>query len=207
MKKTKEDFEVYVAENTFSSAISYLANNLSQKCSLDFDEAKQEMLIEAWKSYKSYDPNISKFVTYSVRRMKKRSITLLHSLNKRQSPLHIDEAIEAKMVNSPSAEDEFFKEEDFKISRSRLDEIQFLLKQASNKIGGAYTSVYELFVMLRNETKIDIHGRLAPVTLTDACNVLELNRGWMSRCWKEKVVILATVSGKNSIVKQIKKNK
>ena len=207
MKKTKEDFEVYVAENTFNSAISYLANRLSEKCSIDFDEAKQEMLIEAWKSYKSYDPNVSKFVTYSVGRMKKRSLTILHSLNKRQSPLHLDATIEAKMEKTPSVEDDFFKKEDLRTAKSRLDEIQFLLKQASDKVGGSYVSVYELFVMFRNEMRVDIHGRLARLTLTDACNRLGLDRSGMSRCWKEKVVILATVSGRTSIVKQIKKNK
>lgn len=204
-KIKKKQFDEYLQE--IEPSINFLASRLCRKCAIEFEEAKQEMTIAAWKAYQSYDPSISKFSTYSVNRMHKRELTLLHKELRRQAPLHIDDELQFEVdqkYQQESAEDEFIRYEDERSTREKLDEIQYLLKRAVLTIGGRYKKAYDMFVLRRNEM-IEKKGKYVPLEQGDACEVLGINTGEGSDLWSKRVKILATAQGKASIVEKIKK--
>lgn len=299
--KIKKDFSEYAAE--ISPSVNYLASTLSSKCSIEFDDAKQEMLFSAWKAYRSYDPSISKFVTYAVKRMKRRSITILSKFNKKyvlvkrqmligwlerelvsaqesysnssrksqdmikeitlgalkrirsdlkvttmrnalrfqveymttearqhlgsvverfarnaveriekicvsKDSLYVDEVVERvieEIQHEPSAEECFFEQFEKLLCQDRANRIQFLLKEAAEKLGGVMRQrAYELFVLLRNEVKLDRKNRMVPVERADAMRIMEKSNSYGNRLWKDHIEPLGTKEGRSRIVQQIK---
>ena len=51
----KENFESYLS--TVSGALYCIGQEISSKRTIEFDDARQELLISVWKAYQKFDPN------------------------------------------------------------------------------------------------------------------------------------------------------
>ncbi len=123
--KNKLPFDHYVAEA--KTSLDVWARYIHQKTGnkVPFEDARQEMLISAWKSYQSYDPSVYKFTTYAVHRMMNTAKTILDNFYKR--PDALDLSIDVHM-NSCEDDDEISYIDN--IADDRPNPLESLIQQA-----------------------------------------------------------------------------
>ena len=88
----KRSFNAYVAEASVSNSLNWLAVRGGKNSTMDVEDAKQELLMSCFRSYKSYDPNKGKFNTYSINLMNHRAKTLIDSNQSRYRLFNSEEA-------------------------------------------------------------------------------------------------------------------
>ena len=130
----KKALEEYLAE--IDKTLGYFAKEASRKTGLDIDDARQEMLIQAWKAYETYDPNIAKFTTYAGWRMKQRIKSLIKKSFLHSTPLLIQDMANANLQDpTASATVELEERMDSRDRERELDEIEEILERIHNLRG------------------------------------------------------------------------
>jgi len=122
----KKSLEEYLKE--MNSVIRYFASQASRKAGLDFDDAEQEMLIQAWKAYETYDPEIAKFTTYAGWRMKNRIKSLIKR-NIQHGPTILIEDDSLVADGRASATRESERKADSEDREQALNEIEEILER------------------------------------------------------------------------------
>jgi RNA polymerase sigma factor (sigma-70 family) len=127
--REKRSLQEYIKE--MNNVIGYFADQASRKAGLDFDDAKQEMLIQAWKAYETYDPEIAKFTTYAGWRMKNRIKSLIKR-NIQRGPVILIEDDSLVADSKTSATQDVERQVDREDREQTLNEIEEILERIHN---------------------------------------------------------------------------
>jgi RNA polymerase sigma factor (sigma-70 family) len=221
MKPKKPDFEMCLAE--VEKTTYYFAHSISKKCKIEFDDAKQELMIAAWRAYQTYDCSKAKFSTYAVWRMKNVAKSLInrtmqnlvHLNTSRESDLNlfdkngeqisldeivIDERIdvENQIVTA------FVGEREKNDATVKLNEIEDLLFQLFSVYPlMKYKHAYDLFRMLRYTERRREDGRILPLTISEASREMGIVVQRMSTIFRDVITPLGTAQGRAGIREQI----
>jgi RNA polymerase sigma factor (sigma-70 family) len=122
----KKTLEEYLKET--EKVIGYFASQASRKAGIDFDDARQEMLIQAWKAYETYDPAIAKFTTYAGWRMKNRIKSLIKR-NIQHGPVILIEDDGLVADSKTSATEAYERKADSEDREHALIEIEEILER------------------------------------------------------------------------------
>jgi RNA polymerase sigma factor (sigma-70 family) len=221
MKPKKPDFETCLAD--IEKTTYFFAHNISKKCKIEFDDAKQELMIAAWRAYQTYDCSKAKFSTYAVWRMKNVAKSLINRTM--QNLVHLNTAREAdlnlfdKNGDQISLDDivideridienqvvsAFVDERERKDATAKLNEIEDLLFQLFSVYPlMKYKHAYDLFRMLRYTEKRREDGRILPLTISEASREMGIVVQRMSTIFKEVIAPLGTAQGRAGIREQI----
>lgn len=220
MSNKKPSFDELVP--TIERSVNFLANRVSKRCKIEFDDAKQELLISAFKAYQSYDASKAKFTTYSVWRMTRAAKTLINDRMKalidlrtiREADLgHTDDgdmiSIDSIAVDErPNPEEAMLhrlvEQAESDEAKKKLDEIEALLDRLQAAIPHMKNKhAYALFRILRYEETVRADGKMVPVTISEAARRVDIVVQRASTIFTQIIAPLGTVEGTASIVKQI----
>jgi RNA polymerase sigma factor (sigma-70 family) len=128
-RQKKLELREYLVE--IENTIGYFSMQASKKAGLDLDDARQEMLIQAWRAYETFDPSKAKFTTYAGWRMKNRIRSLIKR-NVHKGPTILIE--DSGLVPDPKSNvvDEVEKRADAEDRESALNEIEHILSKAKS---------------------------------------------------------------------------
>lgn len=218
--KSKPSFDELVP--TIERSVNYLANRVSKRCKIEFDDAKQELLISAYKAYQSYDASKAKFTTYSVWRMTNAAKTLINERMNAQIDLNtVREAdlgsdangdmisIDSIAVDErPNPEEavlrQLIDQAETTSAKQKLDELESLLYRLQNALPYAKNKhAYALFRILRYEEITRADGKAVPVTISEAARRVGIVVQRASTIFTTIIAKLGTPEGKTSIVDQI----
>jgi RNA polymerase sigma factor (sigma-70 family) len=205
---------------TVERSANYLANRVSKSCKIEFDDAKQELMIAAFQAYKTYDASQAKFTTYSVWRMKKTALTLINSRmhdhvdrntlteTELESPDSENSLLEGLLVDSASDPyysvlDRIDEEIKSRASKAELDEVEELLRQLSETTGFAYArQSYEIFRKMRY-CEVLRDGKYFPISVTEIAAEMGMLVQRVSTLFAHNIVPLGTPKGRARIREQI----
>jgi RNA polymerase sigma factor (sigma-70 family) len=145
-------------------SITYFSFKLASQSSMEFDDAKQEMLLAVWQSSKKFDPAKGAFTTFAVRRMRNRMKTLLDKYINSYNDASIEDDGEVIDERTATPEDEML-----------LDDIQErLASKATNSI--CDERAYTMFVLMRGGC-----------TMGEVAQKMDVRTSWLSRLFNEKI--------------------
>ncbi len=178
---TKKSFADYW--NEVKKSAKYLAIQTSYKCPLDSDDVLSEFMVDAWKSYESYDPERGvQFNTYALHRMHNHRKTLLNKSIQDQengkAPAPLEDEILFTAIDSsnqafPLMEDEIL--ELLETNRT-LDLIENLLKDRQ-ELSSQDQRAHDIFCKMRYEGK----------SRADCGRDFKITNTWLSQIFSKKV--------------------
>jgi len=186
----KKTLEEYLED--INNVVGYFASQASRKAGLDFDDAKQEMLIQAWKAYETYDPEIAKFTTYAGWRMKNRIKSLIKR-NIQHGPVILieDDSLVADSRSSATVETE--RKADSEDREQALDEIEEILERTRIlKATRENELACQVLVGLREGKSLSAISKTTNVQLPR-----------LSGVFTHRIKTLGTVEARRCIVRQI----
>jgi RNA polymerase sigma factor (sigma-70 family) len=188
----KKALEEYLIE--IDKTLGYFAMQASRKAGLDIDDARQEMLIQAWKAYETYDPEIAKFTTYAGWRMKQRIKSLIKRSFLHSTPILIQDMANANLQDpTASATEEVERQGVVEDREEALDEIEEILERTRVLRSTRENEIAcKVFAGLRNGKSLSAISKEEQIQLPR-----------LSTVFTRRVKKLGTLDGRSRIVKQI----